>query len=90
MSAFTVELDNIGNIDQGQNPYEPVFGIPRGVEEVDTLEQASSACRKYIELHNLGGGNWIGGKVFDQSGTQVAYISYNGRIWSPDRSRELI
>jgi hypothetical protein len=49
--------------------------------EVDSLEDASSACLQYIAKHNLGSGNWTGGSVFDRMGYKVAEVSYNGRVW---------
>ena len=30
----------------------------------------------------LGGSRWHEGKIYNESGDQIAYISYNGRIWS--------
>lgn len=87
---LTVELNSVGNIDYGQNPYEPLFGVPRGVKDVETLEQASATCRAYIQEHGLGGSQWSGGKVYDHARKQVAYVSYNGRIWSPDGNTELV
>lgn len=39
-------------------------------------------------FHELGGGNWTGGQVFD-GGTQIAYISYNGRAWTPNFETEI-
>lgn len=78
-----VKLASVGNIDHGQNPYQPVFGVPNQTKEVSSLEEASKVCREYIAEHELGGGNWSGGFVFDGK-EQIAYISYNGRIWEKD------
>lgn len=50
-----------------------------------TLQEAATLCRAYIERNNLGGGNWTGGKVYEGK-TQVANISYNGRVWAMDGS----
>ncbi len=52
------------------------------IEQVATLEEASRACRRFIEEHELGGGNWAGGNVYD-GGKLVASVSYNGRVWLP-------
>ncbi len=62
-----------------------------GYAEVKTIVDASKTCRQYIEKNGLGGGNWIGGQVF-QDKKQVAYISYNGRAWNPNAigKKELI
>lgn len=47
--------------------------------EVDSLLDAQTKCLQFIEDNDLGGGNWIGGSVFD-SKKKIAQISYNGRI----------
>ena len=49
-----------------------------------SLRDASECCRLFIQMNELGGGNWTGGDVFDESGAKVAIISYNGRVWTPD------
>jgi hypothetical protein len=77
----TVELSSCGNIDFGQDPDKPLMGCPEAQNiPVSTLEEASNRCRQYIREHDLGCGNWSGGfvKVNDKD---VAYISYNGRVW---------
>ena len=81
-NTFVLLLRNCGNPDRGQDPDRPVWGTPSDYwVPVESLQAASTACRTYIEEHDLGGGNWSGGKVVDGNGVQVASISYNGRIW---------
>lgn len=87
---LTVVLDSVGNIDVGQDPFQPLFGVPRKKIQVKTLEEASVECKKYRDEYQLGGNNWAGGQVFDSLGKQIAYVSYNGRVWSPDQEEELI
>lgn len=89
-NTLTVSLASVGNIDYGQNPFQPLFGVPTLKKEVSNLEEAAKVCREYIDEYNLGGSHWSGGEVFDSNGKQVAYVSYNGRVWSPDREKELI
>ncbi len=48
--------------------------------EVVTTAEASEACRKFIEAHDLGASEWAGGTV-KQGCVLVARISYNGRVW---------
>ncbi len=50
---------------------------------VATLLEASEVCRRWIEEHDLGGGEWDGGQVHDHTGKPVAFVSYNGRAWTP-------
>ena len=42
-------------------------------------------CREFIDEHDLGGGNWSGGEVYEE-GTLVARVSYNGRVWRPSEN----
>ena len=65
-------------IDGGYWSGKPTEG--RKVVEVVSLEEAAAVCTAYIDRHDLGGGNWTGGKV-TQGGKHVADISFNGRIW---------
>ena len=80
-----VLLASCGNPDFRQNPNQPIS--PYQIAVVTTLDEASKACREYIEEHELGGGNWIGGQVYTSledmgAHTKVGYISYNGRPWT--------
>jgi hypothetical protein len=77
---YTVILSNCGNIDHNQNPYGLLQNTSKGVHLCNTLEGCVEACQKYIADHDLGGGNWDGGQVYENN-VQIAYISYNGRIW---------
>ena len=79
---YKVELNSCGNPDRGQNPFANVNGAMASVVLVDTIDEARATVREYIEEHNLGGGNWSGGKVWTETGEYVGYISYNGRFWN--------
>ena len=37
-------------------------------------------CLNYINVFELGGGNWDGGQIYDGN-KQIALVSYNGRVW---------
>ena len=74
-----VKLTAHGNIDHGQNPH--AFIVNEDVEFIFTFTGASKACKDYIGKHNLGGGNWTGGQVFNDEDQQIARVSYNGRVW---------
>ena len=79
-NQFIVYLSNCGNIDYGQDYTTTLPNTEKEISLCDTLQDCSKVCQEYINENNLGGGNWDGGYVY-QSGEQVAYISYNGRIW---------
>ena len=84
-AEFTVSLASAGNPDFRQDPRKSLPGVPCQNVRVATLRAASELCRAYIEHHDLGGGNWIGGEV-KRGKTCVAYISYNGRAWNPSKN----
>jgi hypothetical protein len=82
--AYVVALASCGNVDFGQHPDRSLPGVPAKRVRVATLRAASEVCRLYIEHHELGGGNWIGGDVLDaKTQAAVAKISYNGQAWKP-------
>ena len=75
-----VTLASCGNPDHFQNPYEPMWGCESDSKiTVNSLEEASAKCRKFIDRNFLGGGNWAGGDVFENNKI-IARIAYNGRI----------
>jgi hypothetical protein len=76
MNELTVKLKSVGNPDFQQ--YAPVS--PKDTKQCSTLKEASEICRQYIDKWNLGGCNWVGGQIFIGK-KQIAFISYNGRIW---------
>lgn len=79
---FTVELSAC------QNPDFPRrYDLPaKSTVQVASLREASEVCRRFIEEHALGGGNWAGGRVRDAAtGKVAALVSYNGRVWTPER-----
>lgn len=80
---LTIKLSSVGNPDHRQ--YSPLS--PSTTVEIESLEEASKVCLNYIYEYELGGGNWSGGQVY-QSGKQVAYVSYNGRVWFGDELKD--
>jgi hypothetical protein len=74
-------LSNRGNVDHFENPNKPVIGTKSDIlVEVDNLDMACAVVREYIEVNNLGGGNWNGGQVIEND-KMIGYISYNGKFW---------
>ena len=53
--------------------------------EVTSKQEASQRCREFIELNDLGAGNWTGGQIKDDKDNPIGHISYNGRIWPQKR-----
>ena len=81
---YTVKLSSCGNIDYGQNPYEPLYDVPKRVIKATSIEECQQIVRNYIDFYNLGSGNWDGGDVF-KDGKLIGYISYNGRYWNHEK-----
>ena len=81
---FKVILKSCPNPDFGQTrcPAKP------DMKTVATLAEASVVCREYIERHDLGCGNWAGGKIYDEMNPKkwLYQVSFNGRVWRVDGS----
>lgn len=82
MAKFTMRLHSVGNPDYSQ--YAPISD-PMTVTR-DTLKEMRSAVIAYIEMWDLGCGNFLTAAVKDAATKKtVAWISYNGRVWdSPE------
>jgi len=82
-----VTLESVGNPDFGQNPSESLYGCdPNATVEVSSFEHASALCRQFIDKNELGGGNWSGGLI-TEGGKEIAYVSYNGRVWKIEEGK---
>ena len=83
MKKYEVLLSSCVNIDIGQNPSKPLFGVPSSSNQFDSIEECQSAVSDYIDKYDLGAGNWNGGNVYED-GKYIGLISYNGRFWGKD------
>lgn len=90
VKELSLVLDNVGNPDFGQAPDRRLPGTWRQEIAIkkDSLDQIHYFARKYIDLYELGGGNFIG-KLYKE-GDLIARVSYNGRIWDADTDREIL
>lgn len=79
-----VELQSVANEDF-DDPGEKRKNIGTKKAYVGSIEEAQSVVREFIDRHDLGGGNWTGGKVF-KDGKNIGYIAYNGRFFEGERS----
>lgn len=87
---YIVDLRSCGNPDHFQDPDESMYGVPEIRAHVASFKEASALCRKYIEIFDIGGGNWIGGEIVRVADNVViGRVSYNGRIWAADGSEIL-
>ena len=86
---YSVLLSSVGNPDFGENPERALPGTPSHRVGVDTIAEAAERCTRYIGKYGLGGGNWAGGEVIDETnGSLCARISYNGRCWLPTKAAQ--
>lgn len=85
LQPLRVALMTAGNPDLGQDPALTLLGVANCLAPVASLGEASRAVCRFVVEHQVGGGNWVGGQVLDSCGQQVAYVSYNGRVWLPAR-----
>ncbi len=81
--SYKVQLSACPNPDyfmDGRDPRGSML-IKAHLVTVRSFKDASYKCSKFIEDNELGGGNWDGGQIFDETGKQIAHVSYNGRVW---------
>ncbi len=79
---MTVTLESVGNIDHGQNPHKQKYGASKDKSvKVNSFAEAKQKCMEFIDRNDLGGGNWSGGIIKDDTGKIIAHVSYNGRVW---------
>ncbi len=78
-----VILASCGNPDHFQDPYLPMWGCEDNRKvQVESIEDASKICVKFIRDNELGGGNWLGGQVLEDKQI-IADIGYNGKVTLP-------
>ena len=81
---YAVELEGVPNVDFDRSSWNGSVSIGKRYKVVNDLNGAKRVCENFIDKNNLGGGNWTGGRIYDDSGDIVGYISYNGRAWEND------
>lgn len=56
--------------------------------KVSSLKAARDIARLFRDNNGLGIGNWVGGQVFDKTGTKIGRFSYNCRFWRKEHPFE--
>ena len=79
---YSVRLETCGNPDHGQNPFEPLDGVPSDRVYTASIEECQRRVLEYINKYDIGSGNW-----YDGLGEYVGKISYNGRFWSKEEEK---
>ena len=92
-NCLKVLLKSVGNPDHQQ--YAPVS--EQEIVFCDNLKQCSKELRRYIEYWNMGAGNtpeirvwylWLDETINKVKKKTVALISFNGRLWTPEKDWE--
>jgi hypothetical protein len=75
------KLTNVGNIDKQQDPTKPLYGT-KTLKNIQykKLSKLRDLVSHYVDVCDLGGGNFIPPKVFKDN-KYIGYFSYNGRFW---------
>lgn len=50
--------------------------------KVSCFRDASEIYCNMRDNSGEGGSTWEDGRIFNDAGEQIAYVSYNGRVWS--------
>lgn len=86
-SAFTVVLGSTPNTDFPVGQRGPAIKAHR--VPAHTVEHAKRLCVLFIAANDLGGGNWIGGRVYER-GELVGRVRYNGSFGPDDRPEHVL
>lgn len=80
------EIDQHRFVQYSNNQKFEELQKPQGLVyfEVNNLLEARNLTQQFISEFELGGSNWVGGRVIDEEANFVARISYNGRIWESE------
>lgn len=60
-----------------------VYLTARKFLRVKSLKEASAAVSAYRTATMIGSSKFTGGRVTDEAGSDIAHVSYNGRVWEP-------
>ena len=82
-----VELIATGDPNKGQDPTRSVGKAWAIMKHVNSIEEAQKAVRDYIEKHDLGEGNWSGGKVWTEKNEYLGHITFDGCFHEDDSIR---
>jgi len=90
MQLYTVKATTCGNPGAGQDPTKVVYGSTDLVSLNVPADKIKDIFRKWVDHNDLGSSDMGDARVFAEKkgepSPQVADISYNGRLWTPDLS----
>ena len=84
-----VTLASRGDASHGEDARQIANGARKMTVRVFSYKQASEVVQDYISDYRLSSGQWAGGMVkrriqnpTEEECAEVAYVSYNGRVWN--------
>ena len=80
-NGYEILLEAVPNEDFGKDDYSGTISIPAKKYPAKSVQEARDMAIEFISENDLGSGNWSGGQIY-QNGKPVAFVSYNGRVWT--------
>lgn len=87
-TKLTMKLEAVPNPDFSPGSHPATVSIPAFVVPVSDLADARDKSQEFIMSNDLGGGNVGDFPVYNETGKIIAFISYNGRVWTPEDNWE--
>ena len=78
---YEIKTEVCGNPDYGQNPNRPPYGVRVKTIKAKTYAELLDKVREWQSDNIIGGSNWMNPALMRDSEI-VAYMSYNGKLWS--------
>ena len=78
---YSITTQVCGNIDHGQDPTVPPYGVDIVELSGHDLETLHNKVRDWIDDNDIGGGNWMN-PALRANGKVIGYMSYNSCIWT--------
>lgn len=78
---FTVKTEVCGNVDYGQNPNKPPYGVKVITLKSESIDDLKAKVKEWQYENDIGGGNWMF-PALKKDGQTIGFMSYNCRIWA--------
>jgi hypothetical protein len=85
ISSYEVELEAVPNRDFSYGSHEAKVRVKKSKKSANSIEQAVTITKQFIQENDLGGSNFIPAKIY-KNGKHIGFISYNGRVWNNEQS----
>ena len=79
-NKYELVIKICGNIDHGENPFEPPYGMSKEYKESSNeVYELQVALRDFCDENDLGAGNLESDKIYED-GKYYADVCYNGNL----------